>query len=353
MNVTIHVGMHKTGSSSIQSTLFNFKSSDFSYLPWNIPNHSNLFALLFYEPVEEYFQFKAKGLCRKSLLAMRKENLSTLASYLALHHNDHVVMSAEIISGERYRQATEGLKRFFDQYSDVIRVVAYVRPPISFMQSNLQQLLKGNYRKFDYLSLWPNYKRRFDKLDHIFGRANVTLRPYSKSTLYDGDVVADFCRLTCISVPQQRFIRSNDSLSLEALSLLYVFRKMSDEPPFSGRPAALIENNLFIRALSSVGRRKFSFSKRIINEVVNKYGSDLIWMEKRLGCSLLDRPSSQFVVDSEADFFRVACELEDDLDALCSECLSGVHAEHQDAIRLKLSKLKVYVKCLRKAKLTQ
>jgi hypothetical protein len=345
--------MHKTGSSSIQSTLFNFKSADFAYLPWKIPNHSNLFALLFYEPVEEYFQFKAKGLCRQTLLAMRRENLSKLADYLVLHNNDHIIMSAEIISGVRYGQATEDLKRFLNHYTDDIRVVAYVRPPISFMQSNLQQLLKGNYSKFDYLSLWPNYKERFDKIDRIFGRANVTLRAYSKNTLYNGDVVADFCRLICISVPQQQFLRSNDSLSLEALSLLYVYRKMSGEPPFSGKTASLIENNLFIRALSSVGSRKYSFSRRIINEVIDKYGSDLLWMEKRLGCSLLERPSSEFDIDSEADLFQVASELEDDLDALCSDCLSGVHPKHQAAIRLKLAKLKVYVNRLRKPQAAQ
>ena len=69
------------------------------------------------------------------------------------------------------------------------RVVAYVKRPISFMQSAFQQRIKTNLRRLDVASgLWPKYRDRLEKMDEIFGRENVDLHVFDSSTLIKGDV---------------------------------------------------------------------------------------------------------------------------------------------------------------------
>ncbi len=285
MKLIIHAGMHKTGSSSIQHTLANIKSPGFHYVDWNIPNHSTLFALLFHDPVESYPIFKAKNITRNELEKRRELRLKLLRDELMNNNANVTVFSAEVISGERYADSVVRMKEFFLPFFDTIRIVAYIRPPIAYMHSAFQQRLKGPLSDFDIFSLWPNYRERFHKLDRIFGKSNVSLKPFYANELVDANVVKDFCNEIGITIENSSIRRVNESMSLEAASILFYYkyhlRKNTNHEPMP------MSRNL-LKEICAIPGSKLKFHPKLIEQVLAKNRDDIEWISARMERSMLD-----------------------------------------------------------------
>lgn len=321
--------MHKTGSSSIQRTLQRQDLGNTRYLDWRSPNHSALFALLFHEPVEEYHAFSGNGIPRDHLLEDRATWMTRLNEQMLSHDYDRVLFSAEDISGG-YRDAVARMAEFFRERSSDIEVIAYVRPPISFMQSAFQQRVRsGGLNHLDPATLWPGYRARFNKLDQIFGRANVKLKKFSAGKLIGGDVVLDIAQELGVNLVEELIVRGNESASLEAVALLFAQRHLGDGF-VKGFAGAQRGNTRFISALDKIGTRKLIFAPKLVEPVIEANRADLDWIEERLGESLLDTPqSSDLQISSEADLLVVAEECSGELeDLLINLIRSDVPGEH-------------------------
>lgn len=333
MPLIIHAGMNKTGSSSIQAFLKSNDLGSLEYLKWHSANHSALFALLFHEPVEEYHSFQGRGDTREKLLGERKRWASQLAEQLQARPDRTAVMSAEDISGP-YPEAVVRMRDFFGRFTSDIKVYAYVRSPISFMQSAFQQRVAGGGNdRLNPASLWPGYRARFEKLDNAFGRENVTLRKFAPETLSGGDVVLDFCELLGIAPTRYDPVRDNRSLSLEATALLFTQRKLG-EGFVRGYPGAHESNNRFIDALRTVGDRKLVFAPKLVNPVVARNRADIDWMEARLGEPVLDVPQEGGEgIESEADLMSIAQTCRKELDnVVCRMVRETARGADNDAV---------------------
>ncbi|MFC2970477.1 hypothetical protein [Acidimangrovimonas pyrenivorans] len=324
--------MHKTGSSSIQQTFSGFKPEGYCYFDWKTPNHSPLFALLFHEPVESYHRFSGNAEPRQQLLAERAQWRDKLIAFIEENRGATQVFSAEDISG-RYEGAVAAMRDFFAEYYDEIEVIAYVRPPISYMQSGFQQMVKGG--GLDVLEprrLWPNYRGRFEKLERVFGADRVRFRKFGKDSLVGGDVVTDFAAAVGAELPKDRIVRANDSLSLEAVALLFAQRRLG-EGFVRGFEGAHTANNRFIRLLSRIGEQKLVFAPALTDPMVEANRADLDWMEARLDAPLLDTPGTGGrQIASEDDLLAVA---EENLPAL-EELLATELENSADAPRTRL-----------------
>lgn len=317
MRAIIHPGMHKTGTSSIQDT---FKKADLGhihYLDWRAANHSGMFALLFREPVEEYHAFKGNGVSRDQLLAERAEWRRRLLDQLQSGEFDSVMISAEDISSSD-TESVERLAETIAPYCSDVQVIAYVRTPAGFMQSAFQQRVKGGgLNRLGPASLWPNYRSRFEKLDQVFGRENVKLKKFAPDRLVDGDVVRDLASELGIEIKDADIVRSNESISLEALALLFAQRRLG-EGFVSGFPGAQRSNARFVAAISTLGSGRLRFSPRLVDPVIARNRADLDWMEQRLGESLDDGRDADdpLAISSEDDLLRIAEENREKLDRL-------------------------------------
>ena len=288
MKIVIHVGMHKTGSSSIQHTFERLSRSDLEYIDWNNGgNHSGLFVLLFEDPekIAGYHSFRARGAkFIRGLPALREEWRARVSQQLARTGDKTVLFSAEAISLPSLGNATQRLHEYFAHWSNDISVIGYARPPEGFMPSAFQQYLKGGDAP-DLFSggVWPQYFARFERLDRIFGRDTVRLREFSPDRLLAGDVVQDFAHEIGLGPLQEdQIIRTNESLSREAVALLYVQRKLG-RGFVAGFNGAHPANNTFISRLAAIGARKFAFSPQMLAPVLEKKRGDIAWMEDRLG----------------------------------------------------------------------
>lgn len=161
---------------------------------------------------------------------------------------------------------------------------------------------------------WPNYRWRFEKLDRVFGRENVTLRVFDPAALAGGDVVSDFCELAGIPLVPGQIQRVNESLSLEARALLYLQRSRGDGM-VAGFPGAPARNERFIAALSRFGNTRLQLAPTLLEPILEEKRADLEWMEERLGLPLVDEvPEGGVQVESEAHLaeigHRAAAEFE-------------------------------------------
>jgi hypothetical protein len=309
MRVVIHAGMHKTGSSAIQQAFSQRQAPDFHYLDWYSSNHCELFVYLFQEMHEilNYHSVRARGPeFQARIPAIRAEWNERLTSQLDACRDKTVLLSAEDISFPTMAAATARMRDFFARWTSDIRVIAYVRSPTSFAQSAFQQLLKeGGTARLDPAVLWPHYRARFAHFDTIFGRENVTLRSYDDLADRDVGIVEDFGRWIGMETAGQPEVRVNETLSAEAIALLYLQRRFGDGF-VSGSPQALQGNDTFIGMLGRIGEKKLAFDPALWAALDFDMAGDLAWIEERMQMRLKDRPGrNTAVIASEADLVEL------------------------------------------------
>lgn len=298
MKALLHLGMHKTGSTAIQRSLKRFRQDGVYYLDWMSANQSSLFAALFEEDGMTHNAFRNKEIDDEKAEELVARYRGRIIDRLARGEDRIAIMSAERGSGTT-PEALVACHDFFAPYCDEIEVVCYVRSPRSFMQSAFQQRVKMGTADFLNTDHWPHYERQFAPMDAAFGRQNVRLIPYYRDRLHGGDVVLDFAHLAGLDLAEGDVVKANESLSAEALSMIYVQRKFGfgrlRKVPKAGR-----KNNLFVDSLRALGGSKMYFSDALLDGVAQKMAGDCDWITERIGEELTDpAPTAGIEIDSE------------------------------------------------------
>jgi len=314
LRTIIHAGMHKTGSTAIQEVFGARGVAGVGHPGGPRTNLSDMVLLLFAEGalLEKFHTARLPHLSQRALMRKRARNEAKLASELSACRAPVFLFSAEDIAAPDFdTAATRRMADFFRGFDRTIEVQAYVRAPVSFMQSAFQQRVKQGKReaaKLDASTLWPCYRDRFEKFDTVFGRENVHLHPFDPKHFRDGDVVADFADRLGVALPEAPPTRANDGLSGEAMAIAWcrlAGRLPADYPDaatasrFRATPA---------RALSGFGKRKFAFAETFLAPTIAAQDDDLAWIEERLGQPLPDRPPHADAIGTGADMEAIAEE---------------------------------------------
>jgi hypothetical protein len=303
----LHIGMPKTGSSSIQEALSQeHKITGCEYLDiGDAGNHSTIIYSLFSQRPELHHAHVAMQRTKKEVEDFVHYHREQLDSRLSSICSQQYVISGEDILFLK-EEELRALKSYLLQFSSEVLVVAYVRPPISFMQSAFQQNIKQGDLRFGIAGYFPRYRERLERFDLVFGRENVSLIKFDPASLLAGDVVVDFCNRIGIEKreqPHKAGNRVNESLSLEAIALLYLSYK------FGSNDTYLLseQKKELVQFLSTFGARKFQYSKRFAAQILAQIADDIRWMETRLGCSLAEVISEHDEgIGSEEDLEEIA-----------------------------------------------
>lgn len=281
----LHVGMHKTGSSSIQKSLNNhdFKG-DTKYLNIGFENHSIPFYSLFSNFPEHYHIHQRSNRSFYECIKLNLEYLTKIEEEL-VHSTENIIISGEdisVLSVEKLRLLEKYLKLFFSD----IEVIIYVRPPYSYMVSDFQERIKGGMsgEGFDLLTggnIYPKYKATVSKFDMIFGEDYVKVRLFDKSKLAQGDVLQDFTQTLGLT-DKVKSILANESLSLEETSVIYVFNKYYIKNRNITEDINLKLTRL--RALiKPLARNSLKVSSTLISGIITENRDDIGWISKRVG----------------------------------------------------------------------
>jgi len=306
--LVVNIGMHKTGSSAIQQSLKSWARGHGAYLNLGPPNHSAIFATMFMAAPETYGAHRKNNRSTEEVHDLRDKYVRRMhkavaalpgAETLLASAEDMVLMDAAALTA---------LRDWAEATFDDIRLIGYVRPPVSFMTSSLQQRVAGGV-PWTFRRLYPGYRDKFEKFDQVFGRDRVTLVKFDRTTLHQGDVVLDFTHRAGVAFDKADVVSANESRSLETTAALQAQRVLGRGwLNYAGSPR---HNNALVTALRGLGRRRIVLHPDTVNAIVAEHQADLDWITARLGTDFVDAPapdaaSAPDVIRSEDDFLAIA-----------------------------------------------
>jgi len=304
----IHVGMHKTGTSSIQESLYAQRNNiNILYPELDGPNHSVPMFSLFYKKPEEYYVHKLKKWEQKQVVEYNNQTrISLEKQIIKSNHNNILISGEDLIYLEL--DCLLKVKNFFERFYNDIKIIIYLRPLMSYLNSAFQENLKNiGEANFNLEIVIPKYKNFIEKFINIFGKSNVNISLFSKSNFKNEDVVHDFIDKLNIDCQIDGARIENRSFTLEAIAFLYVFFKFYPETIFGENN--MIQNQKLNNFLYQIGTKKFAFCENIIQPIFDKYGDDLLWCHYNLGIELNDyEPNNDksLCISSEEDLFEIA-----------------------------------------------
>lgn len=221
--VILHIGMHKTGSSSIQETLAGFDDGRTRYARLGPEaNHSLAIMRMFgTDSSHPHAADARRGRSAQEVAARTARLRAALRTQLA--QGGRLILSAESLSMLEGPEVTR-LRRFLLRHGATgILVIGYARAPLSFAASALQQRIRNDVA--DLSVPRPGYKHRFRKFIAQFGADAVQILPFDRARLTGGSVVADFltrCGIDPASLPEKR---SNETMKAAATRLVFDFNR--------------------------------------------------------------------------------------------------------------------------------
>jgi len=216
--VFLHVGLHKTGSSSIQTSLFKsrleLEKQGFSYFC-------------------EDFDGKEKAL-PQHWVHLDQFNVPTIKemkkfnSLIASQPSQNVIVSIEALAWFMNVESVKNVRTALKGFD--VEVIVYLRRQdkqmVSYHQEGSKDRIKPsavyygsslhpfqNLKRKEYL----DYETRMDSWASVFGKGNITVKIFEPDLLDDKDVVKDFCnQVGLVNIPS---IRVNESLGFEATKI--------------------------------------------------------------------------------------------------------------------------------------
>lgn len=194
--IFLHIGSHKTGTSSIQQFLKRNQK--------RLKNHQSIY----------YFNFKSRPFefCRKDHMNQflwfqvnRLEELQDIAE-------DYVIISNEDFSWINLEEDIKQLALKLYQYANEVEVIVYLRRQEALAISHKQQGAKGGQAMIayghepqalpsefsPYANAYLNFYEKINKWSKAFGEESITVRIFEKDNLYNGDAVEDFAQVVGI-----------------------------------------------------------------------------------------------------------------------------------------------------------
>lgn len=186
----LHVGRHKSGTSSLQRMLCENKEE--------LLEHGYIYPELTRTPIAHHLlanYLKGSDTLTKSELE-EVDNLITEIRSSKLNY---------LLSSEEFQNIhPKKVHAFFSRFFDEIKIVVYLREQVSYLLSSYAQAIQNQNITED---IYAYYNRVFSKLSYLeflekweneFSKDNLIVREFNRSILKNGDVRIDF--LECIGI---------------------------------------------------------------------------------------------------------------------------------------------------------
>lgn len=293
--VLIHVGFHKTASSSIQVTCANNRKllmrkgisyPVFRYNNKKITNHSIPIYSLFTEAPQKYHINIKWGADAEQV---NREYRAQLEQFTG--GNEKLIVSGEGIS-VLPAVSLVSLRDYFLDKGYRIKAMAYVRSPISYQVSAAQERVKNGDTLFYSDKYFPS--RRIKKLLSVFS-TSIDFHPFSYVCTDEYGPIGYFLRLAGLGeddIKRIKFFQQNESLSDQATRLIAYINEVM---PFYLRnkntkrakinPERKLDDTLI---LQKIGGDKYRPAFSEIRHILDKSKQENEWLKATLGEEFCD-----------------------------------------------------------------
>jgi|GEM_PF-6907778 len=282
--LVLHIGRHKTGTSSIQETLrenrIRLKSQGLYFPKSYYANHSITFAPLFDSRVEHKFFLKETyGLDTVPDIHNKEKKLMKwwIKQFKRFQASN---CSHFIISSEDLSLATEemikNLKEFCAPFFDEVIIIAYYRSAQDYYCSYIQEKIRfgsAGINATENIESVQMFLPTLSLFIKYFGKESICIRRFEQNLLINQNVVVDFFDTIGFSdvIKTINIIRVNESIGKYSLSLLSNFNAQNKELANRYR---FIQQSL-VRILSNIDEPKndlsIQFSISVTNAINQEY----------------------------------------------------------------------------------
>jgi nucleoid DNA-binding protein len=291
----LHIGMPQTGAASIQASLDGLSDDRFLYGRLDSPNHGLALFSLFAPRPQDHPVHESEGRDAATVSAYAGRMRAALEQSLEEAGQRALLLSGEDI-GTIPAEGLVKLRDYLRSRCEEVLVAGYVRAPGALIASRFQQRVKAGVAvRLDLDREYRGYQERLARFDEVFGRGHVRLWKFDPAAFPGGCATQDFCARLGISLPPGRIVRLDESLSRQAVALLYTYRKFRRKCDFSAITAA--EGETLGALLAAAGNDPFRFSADVIQPVLARNRADIQWMEERLGQPLEEGPGKHVAGD--------------------------------------------------------
>lgn len=333
--IILHVGMHKTGTTSIQNTLFNttnnklLEKKDYLY-PLSWPNnHSIPIFSAFCDYPENYHINIKKGYSITEITNINKQYLESLKMEIAKREQSKLIISGEDISVLSIDNLND-FKKYLKSIStnDVsIKVVVYVRDPVSWSASVIQQRIKGGttYQN-SLLDLRADLKNYFfnilNKFIQVFGKESINIYAFEEAVKHKYGPVGYFLSTLGFNnqeISQFNIIKANESISFIAADIISF---INEKIPMieDGKLNAKRTPNDF-SYFSVIKGPKFDLPFNVKKELFQCCKEDIKWLKENFGIDYSKIPQVS----------QINHEFTEEI----TECIKKVYCNEQLSILLK------------------
>lgn len=289
----LHVGLHKTGTSSIQTWLARSRSAllerGFVY-PGTGANHNDLYLALCSEPEKEHANVR-RGVT--GVAAARRHAHALLDGYREAARlaagRDLVVSGEELCRLEP--DALARLKALFDPFVSDYEIICFVRSPVGFSTSYAQEAIKGGGSTLAIEArspFLPRYRDRIEKFVTLFSRERVRVVDFDDPAVRSAGAVRRFAALIGASGAgiEAEDIRVNTALPMHAVELLSRINALYPEFVADGAGGEIVNParaRIPLHELSRLGGGRFRMSRQWQEAVIAASADDTEWLRSQFG----------------------------------------------------------------------
>ncbi|WP_435106102.1 hypothetical protein [Arhodomonas sp. AD133] len=228
----IHIGMHKTGTTSIQAGLHGARDALAErgvLYPDLGPNHSHPLVSMFCDaPLDYYVNFYSGIDTPGKVAAFNHRHRESLDAQLAARKWQTVLLSGEELGTGLNESELRAFKRYCDRYASSYRIVCYLRDPVGFATSATQQQVQAGLTLEELYRTPPRvrYRQILEKYIRVFGRARIHLRTYQSNRRREPDLFKDFaeaCEASYLAECVEPTPRQNKALPATAIHALSLY----------------------------------------------------------------------------------------------------------------------------------
>lgn len=208
MQVYIHIGRPKTGTTALQKYLFAHRD-ELLQQGWLYPE-SGMF-----DGAHHQLALALNNNIPADLSHIPHSDLDTLVHGLDVeidrHQPNRLILSSEffsLLTPDIQRSGRERLAALFDGHD--VKIITYFRNQCDYLESSYSQEVKNGrmkkpvaYEAFEMACLRRkglNYLWATNQWSEVFGKDSIIVRPFEKSQLKDKDIIADFAAIAGFSL---------------------------------------------------------------------------------------------------------------------------------------------------------
>jgi hypothetical protein len=283
--------MNKAGSTSIQQCFRHYSDDHVQYLRLNqlAPpyldngNHSHHLEMRFRRDVPAHFFNSPDPVAQKAERARFRADFDRAVA----ESGPSLIISGEVLFEWSLLQTKRKLARFLRENFERVQGLVYVREPVGYMRSLVQQRIQMRTPdvKRGLGAFYPRYRTRLRGWEAALGKGNLQFIPFEEVARPPEDLLKDFATRTGMDARRVARKRGrnetlNRSLSAEAVSVLLRYRVAKrPRPPHGAEYAA---DARMVSALMSFGEHRFSLSGQWVQRILARNRHDLRWIERRL-----------------------------------------------------------------------